>query len=202
MCHKKLFSVLLAFIAVFLICVNCLAEDEVFEQGVRTDSSYTNETIGIRIDLTDDYVMASEEEILQMMQLGADVLLDPEQSKSLIDVSNITMLYEMMATNPSTGATILVGAEKPLLSGMNQEQYVGADVKQIKEYLKVDEVKQDSAEMCGKDWDIIGYSMDYSGVTLNYILLITKAGDRFAMLNFTALNEESLDELISLVSCY
>ena len=202
MYQKRFFSVLLAFIAVFLICVNCLAEDEVFVQGVRTDSSYTNEIIGIRIDLTDDYVMATEEEILQMMQLGAEAILDPDQSKNLIDISNITMLYEMMATNPSTGATIMVGAEKPLLSGMNQEQYVGANVKQIKDYLKIDEVEQDSVEMCGKNWDMIGYQMDFSGIPLNYILLITKAGDRFAMLNFTALDEESLDELISLVSCY
>ncbi len=202
MYHKRFFSVLVAFIAVFLICVNCLAEDEVFVQGVRTDSSYTNETIGIRIDLTDDYVMATEDEILQMMQLGADVILDPEQSKNLIDISNITMLYEMMASNPSTGATIMIGAEKPLLSGMNQEQYVGANVKQIKEYLKVDDVEQDSLEMCGKNWDMIGYQLDFSGITLNYILLVTKAGDRFVTLNFTALDEESLDELISLVSCY
>lgn len=200
--HKRLFSVLLAFIAVFLICANCLAEDDVFVQGVRTDSTYSNETIGIQIDLTDDYVMATDEEILQMMQLGADVILDPEQSKSLIDISNITMLYEMMATNPSTGATVLVGAEKPLLSGMSQEQYVDANVRQIKEYLNVDEVTQDSVEMCGKEWDIVAYEMDFSGITLNYYLLITKAGDRFAMINFTVLDEESLDELSSLVSCY
>lgn len=193
---------MLAFIAVFLICVNCFADDEVFVQGVRTDSSYTNETIGIRIDLTDDFVMATDEEIMQMMQIGMDNMLDSEQAKELIDIANITVLYEMLATNLKNNSTIVLIAEKPMLSGIKQEQYVEANIEQIKEYMQVDTVEQDTVEMCGKNWDIIAYEVDVSGVSLNYFMLIRKVGDRFVMLDFTVLDEESLDELISLVSCY
>lgn len=202
MYHKRFFSVLVAFIAVFLICVNCFADDEVFVQGVRTDSSYTNETIGIRIDLTDDFVMATDEEIMQMMQIGMDNMLDSEQAKELIDIANITVLYEMLATNLKNNSTIVLIAEKPMLSGIKQEQYVEANIEQIKEYMQVDTVEQDTVEMCGKNWDIIAYEVDVSGVSLNYFMLIRKVGDRFVMLDFTVLDEESLDELISLVSCY
>lgn len=201
MYHKRFFSVLLAFIAVFLICLNCFADD-VFVQGVRTDSSYVNESVGIRVDLTDDFIMATDEEINQLMQVGADVILDSEQAKNIIDIANITVLYEFLATNPKNGSTIMLIAEKPLLSGIKQEQYIEANIQQIKTYMKVDTVEQDTVEMCGKNWDIMAYEMTTSGVTLNYFVLITKVGDRFVMLDFTVLQEEALDELLSLVSCY
>ena len=48
---KKLISVIFAIIAVFLLSAVCFAEGE-FVPGVRTDTQYISETLGIRIDLT------------------------------------------------------------------------------------------------------------------------------------------------------
>ena len=74
---KKLISFFLAIIAVLLLNTACFAEDE-FVPGVRTDTQYISEALGLRIDLTEDYVMAKDEEIRQLMEIGAGVLLDED----------------------------------------------------------------------------------------------------------------------------
>ena len=201
MSHKRFLLLFSSLIAAFLICMNCFAEGE-FVQGIRTDSLYINESLGIRIDLDENFVMATDDEISQLMELGANVIMDSEDAKRMMDISNITQLYDMLATNPSEGSTIFVLAEKPLLSGMTQKQYIDLSINQAKKIFDNVDVEQDTIELCGKDWDIMAYNLNVSGIDLLYYSLVTKVGDRFATLTMSGLSEESILNMIGLISCY
>ncbi len=201
MSRKRFLLLFASLIAALLICVNCFAEDE-FVQGIRTNSLYINESLGIRIDLNENFVMATDDEIRQMMAIGADVIMDSENAKSMLDISNITQVYDMLATNPAEGSTIFVMAEKPMLSGMTQNQYIDLSISQAQKVFGDIDIEQDTVEFCGNEWDIMAYSLHVSGVDMLYYSLLRKAGDRFVTLSMSGLTMESVLNMIDLISCY
>ena len=197
---KKLISVIFAIIAVFLLSAVCFAEGE-FVPGVRTDTQYISETLGIRIDLTEDYVMATDDEIRQMMQIGAGVLLDEDNAKNLLNITDISLYYDMMAVNPLDGSTVLVMAEKPILSGMTQKQYMDANIAQLKNTLGISDIEQDQIEICGIQYDGLAYPITAAGYEIQYAAFISKVGDRFVSITLSGLTEDSLMNAASMISC-
>ena len=197
---KKLISFIIAIIAVFLLNTVCFAEDE-FVPGVRTDTQYISEALGLRIDLTEDYVMAKDDEIRQLMEIGAGVLLDEDTAKILMNFSDISLYYDMMASNPSDGSTIFIMAEKPILSGMTQKQYLDANIAQLGNYLDIDDIEQDQIEICGIQYDALAYPISAAGFEIQYVTFISKVGDRFVSISLSGLSEDSLMNAASMISC-
>ena len=200
MMSKRLISVVFAIIAVFFLSAVCFAEGE-FVPGVRTDTQYISETLGIRIDLTEDYVMATDDEIRQMMQIGAGVLLDEDNAKNLLNITDISLYYDMMAVNPLDGSTVLVMAEKPILSGMTQKQYMDANIAQLKNTLGISDIEQDQIEICGIQYDGLAYPITAAGYEIEYVTFISKVGDRFVSITLSGLTEDSLMNAASMISC-
>ena len=195
--NKKVFVLFSFFLAVMLFAVgNCLATDE-FQQGIRTEKSYINESIGIRIDLDENYVMATDEDLQTMMGLGAEVL---EVDKKLLDIAKITTIYDMMAANPADGSSVMVMAEKVMLSSMTMDQYMSALLSQFKE-LGADAEIDEPIEFCGHNWQTIFYEINTSGVNAMAVSYLDRIGDRVVMIQFSGTSEESLLNAVDLVSC-
>lgn len=195
--NKRVFVLFSFFLAVMLFAVgNCLAADE-FQQGIRTEKSYINESIGIRIDLDENYVMATDEDLQTMMGLGAEVL---EVDKKLLDIAKITTIYDMMAANPADGSSVMVMAEKVMLSSMTMDQYMSALLSQFKE-LGADAEIDEPIEFCGHNWQTIFYEINTSGVNAMAVSYLDRIGDRVVMIQFSGTSEESLLNAVDLVSC-
>ena len=196
--------IILLFVLLLTLAVStaCCAQDE-FVPGTRTSDSYINESIGIRFDIGNNYTMATDEEIQQLMGLGASMAnTQIDNLSQLIELANITTLYEMMATNLSDGSSIIVIAEKPILSGTTMDQYVAAYLNSLQTMYTVSEDINSSVEkFCGREWNLYSYNISVSGFTLLYETYFTKVGDRFITLNLSGLSNDALATVASFISC-
>ena len=145
--------------------------------------------------------MATDDEIRQMMQIGAGVLLDEDNAKNLLNITDISLYYDMMAVNPLDGSTVLVMAEKPILSGMTQKQYMDANIAQLKNTLGISDIEQDQIEICGIQYDGLAYPITAAGYEIEYATFISKVGDRFVSITLSGLTEDSLMNAASMISC-
>ena len=198
--RERLFFVFAAAAAWVLIFTGCFAEDQ-FVPGVRTEKDYVNESLGIRIDLGENYVMATDEEIKQMMQIGMDKLLEEDNAKNLMDISDITLYYDMMAVNPLDGSSINIIAEKPILSGITMKQYLDANLISIQNYLGVDTVQQGQMDICGISYETMSYPISAAGIYVVSVANIAKVGDRFVTISVSGTSEEGINNTFGLLSC-
>jgi hypothetical protein len=136
---KRLFALILALIFIFTILTACNnATDSVtpagngvggakssneYEKGSFDETSFESKYLNLRFTLPDGFVMATEEDINNMMNLGADVM---GLNKKIVDYASLTTVYEMMASAPSGLPNVIVGVEKLQLSNITLDQYFDA----------------------------------------------------------------------------
>ena len=118
-----------------------------------------------------------------------------------MNYSDISLYYDMMASKPSDGSTIFIMAEKPILSGMTQKQYMDANITQLGNYLDIDDIEQDQIEICGIQYDALAYPISVAGFEIQYVTFISKVGDRFVSISLSSLTEDSLMNAASMISC-
>lgn len=194
---KKTFVLFSVLLAVLLFAAgNCLAEDG-FQRGVRTDKSYINENIGIRIDLDDNYVMATDDDLYNLMGLGAELL---EVDEKLLDLAKISTIYDVLASNPVDGSSVMVMAEKVMLSNMTMDQYMAALLEQFKG-LGAEAAIDEPVSFCGHEWHTVIYAISASGVDAMAVSYLDRIGDRVVMIQFSGTSEESLLNAAGLMSC-
>ena len=194
----RLFIMIIMIIVLLCTAAGCFAADN-FEPGIRTDADYTNESLGIRIDLGKNYVMATEEELREMMGVGIDMLEVDIDSKILEQAANY---FDMMAANPNDGSSVMVMAEKLMLSGITVDQYIEAYSKNMKDMYNAEVIEQGKEEFCGNEWNYAVYVFSVQNINLEYVTFFLKAGNRVVSMTFSGLSDESLNNAFGLVSCY
>ena len=98
-------------------------EKKEYTAGVRTEKEYTSEWMGLKYTLSDSMVMATDEEILQYMEAGDEMLYTDSGE---IDYENLGIVYEMAAVDATTAENLSIMVEKLALSGMSEAQYMEA----------------------------------------------------------------------------
>ncbi len=99
------------------------ADESGYQRGTMTSVGFTSEYLHIRYTLPDGYVMATEEDLMGMMDVGADALgVDGD----IVDYAKVNTVYEMMATAPAGSPNVIVMAEKLPQSNMTEEEYFEA----------------------------------------------------------------------------
>ena len=98
-------------------------EKKEYTAGVRTEKEYTSEWLGLKYTLSDSMVMATDEEILQYMEAGDEMLYTDSGE---IDYENLGVVYEMAAVDATTSENLSIVVEKLALSGMSEAQYMEA----------------------------------------------------------------------------
>ena len=106
----------------------------------------------------------------------------------------------MMAANPADGSSVMVMAEKVMLSSMTMDQYMSALLSQFKKLGAVAEIDE-PIEFCGHNWQTIFYEINTSGVNAMAVSYLDRIGDRVVMIQFSGTSEESLLNAVDLVSC-
>lgn len=171
-------------------------EKKEYTAGVRTEKEYTSEWMGLKYTLSDSMVMATDEEILQYMEAGDEMLYTDSGE---IDYENLGVVYEMAAVDATTSENLSIVVEKLALSGMSEAQYMEA-VKQTLTQVDNAEVTLGEESTCmvaGLEFRRIDYSMDLGGQTLMQTMLFRKMDDRMVGITFTYLEEASLEAMLS-----
>ena len=177
-----------------------VVQEKEYAPGTRTDTAYTSEWLGLTYTLSENMVMASDDEINSMMQTGAETLYeDSAEGQKMLDYANISTVYEMLAVDMANGGNVVVVAEKLALSGTTEEQYIAA-LKQQFSGLNVSTAFNDptTRDVCGITFKELSYTMKTDdGTSTNQTALIKKVGDRMACIMLTYSDETVLNALLT-----
>ena len=171
--------------------------------GDRSETEYSSEWAGLRYKLSSSMVMATDEELNSMMELGADALGDDAKLKT--ELAKLTSVYEMMAVNTSDQSNIIICTEKLALSNMSESQYLDAVKTQTEELYQDYSITYSEAgerEVCGLQFSEMSYVVDYSGATLHQTYLVRKIDNRMYGIILSYAGEAALDSLLAGFSAY
>lgn len=164
--------------------------------GERTETEYASEWIGLRYTLSSDMVMATDEEINSMMELGADTL---DQDNLLAEYAKITTVYEMMAINTLDQSNIIICAEKLPFSATTEEQYLASVKKQMEQIYTGSPITYGDGgqrELGGITFQEMGYLVEHEGYSLYQTYLVKKQDGRMYGIILSYTDEAMLDTLL------
>jgi hypothetical protein len=162
----------MTFVCIAFLLFNC-SKTSSYERGILTDTSFESEYLDIKFYLPEGFVMATEEDILQMMGIGADI------SGVNKEIVKLTTVYEMMASAPIGYPNVIVMAERLILSNMTAEQYFNALKTNL---LNVDAMDYEfnnqitSVEIAGQEYKQMSASLPSWNIFQDYIF--RKQGNR------------------------
>ncbi len=172
---------------------------EEYTPGTRTDTDYTSETLGLRFTLTENMVMASDEEINALMGQAADLMYeDPETGEQILDTTQLAMVYEMMAVDVTTGGNVIIAAEKLPLASMTEEQYVAAMEQQMAQTtMSIDFGDPSSVTLGSTEFLSLQYEADAGTGVMQQNMLLKKIGERMMLITLSAPDQAGLDALLA-----
>lgn len=131
-------------------------------------NTYTNAFVDVKFVLPEGWTCASDEQIAEMMGLNAERLND--EGKHLQDVSKLTSIYDMVATDAASGDTIQIMMEK-LYEEVTMERYIEAVsdnlTKMTDEYvIRIGDTGTQT--IAGKEYATLMTSIDGRDITQQY----------------------------------
>lgn len=172
-----------------------------YTPGVRTDSSYTNSTLGLHFTLTQNMVMATDEEIAAMVQGSTDLLYgDMENGDQIIAQGQLTTNYEMIAVDIVTGSTVIIATEQLPMDGITEEQYIRASKEQLEAIdLPVDLVYEDPGTVTLGETDFTGltYTLYANGAQASQTLLLKNIGGQMCLISFSYTDPAEYQNLLA-----
>ena len=210
---KKFTAILLSFLLLCsLLCACTPAETndnkndntpKQYSIGTLTSNSWQSSWIGLQYKADSSTVMATQKEMEDMMNLGADVMFG-ENGQQMIDWAKVTTAYEMMATSTS-GSNVIVCAEKLPLSNMTVSQYLDSVKTQMDSlglYSNLNFSTPTTQKVGGIDFTRTDMTATYMGVSINQTYMVVKIQDRMVTLIFTCTTSGALESMLSGFSAY
>lgn len=188
------------------------ASFEDFEFGVTEDNVYKSSFGGLKFTAPENYVFSTQEEILQMMNIGAEALGD--MSELYAEVAKQTTVYDMMAKNIVTGDNIIVMYENLTAYGQNaataydENTYLDAMDAQFavlnQNGLVYTAKERQNVTIGGKDFVKAPYTCNYEtyGTEVEQTYYVAKNGDYMTAIIFTAGVAGQNTDLSAIESCF
>ncbi len=183
-----------------------------FVMGTVEDNVYTSSFGNLTFTAPDNYVFYSDEEILDLMDLGADLLYD-DASELYAELAQQTTIYDMVAQDSETGDNVIIMYE-------NLEAYGSgiADLYDVDTYIEALDTqmeslassgmtftKTDAADVtfCGQDFVKTEYTftMESYDYTTSQVYYINKNGDYMTVIILSA-GAYGDGDLSALESCF
>lgn len=167
--------------------------------GERTDTDYTNTTLGLHFALPETMVMASDEEIQNMMQAGSEMMYeDPETGEKMLDYAQLTTVYEMVAADVTNGSNVMVASEKLTLSGMTEDQYFAALEQQLAQTtVTVDFGETEQIPLGNTTFTGITYTAAANGMQTSQTMLLKKVDDTMCLIVLGYIDPAQYETLLS-----
>lgn len=178
-------------------------EPATFTPGVRTDTTYTNTSLGLHFTATENMVMATDEEMQNMIQGGADVVYgDLENKEQILDQVEQTTGYEMVAADVVTGGGVIIATEKLALEGIDEEQYIDALKQQLSAVNTLQVTFEDPGTVTLGDTAFTGvtYVASANGVQSAQTMLLKKVGDTMCVIILAYSDDTQYQALLSCFS--
>lgn len=161
--------------------------------GTKTDTEYVNESIGIKCTLSEDMVMATNEEINEAMENSLKELYGQEDTG--------TVFYEMMAVDVNTGGGVLIGYEKLPLSGISEKQYIKKAKKMLPETQQVIEMHDTvETELAGLTFMSFSNTLVVNDSEVTETFYVKKVGNTMVLIVFSYFTQENYEQLLSCFS--
>lgn len=115
----KKIILMLSLILTMLLAAGCTSGEKSPEPGTWTGDIYVNEYANLKLILPDGWVASTDEEISELMNMGAEIMKESgaKFSKKALDLQTI---YGMMCQNPETGSNVLLMFENLAMSGSSK----------------------------------------------------------------------------------
>ena len=171
-----------------------------YTPGTRTDTGYESEALGLQFTLGENMVMASDEEINSLMGQAADLMYeDPETGEQILDTAQLTVVYEMMAADVTTGSNAIIAAEKLPLANLTEEQYIAAMEQQMAQTtMSIDFGEPSPVTLGNTEFLSLQYETDAgNGAVMQQNMLLKKIGDRMMLITLSAPDQAGLDALLA-----
>ena len=170
-----------------------------YEKGVLTETDFESRYLDLRFSIPEGFIMATQDDINDLMDLGADVAGFDEK---LVDFASLVNVYEMMASASSGSPNVIVMTEKIPLSNMTVEQYLDALKTQLS---KVNEMNYEyddditSIEIAGQSYKQLTTTTGAYGQNLTQKYNVRKI-DKRMLLFITTSTPDTEEELAVLMN--
>lgn len=161
-----------------------------FSMGEWNGNAYENEFLGLKFNLPTGWTYSSDEEIAQMMNVGAELLGD--DLKMAAEMAKLTSVYYMVANNPNTGDSVTILTEKPVMD-VTTEYYLNQLKTQLQSVQSMNyEIGNTSKEkISGKEFDTLTVTASMSGIEVSQKYYVHKMGEYFIGIIVTSTSGES-----------
>jgi len=164
-----------------------------YKKGSTTDTTFESEYLDLRFTLPEGFVMATDEDLQMMMGLATELT---ELDADLVEYANITTVYEMMASDITSGTNVIVFVEKLSFSNLTAEQYLTALKAQLEMltnpvYELDDEIS--SVEIAGQSYQQMSASTIMYGMVMTQTYTVRKIDGR--MVGFIITNTSAEGEM-------
>lgn len=171
-----------------------------FEKGTQTETGFESEWLDLRFTLPEGFVMSTEEELLALIDLGKDYI--DENSDLNIDYDNLESYYEMMASDVTTGASVLLMVENLKLSNITLEQYLETLKTQLEtlSYTSVADVKTET--IAGNEYSNMQMQGNQNGVVFTQYYVLRKIDNKITGFIITLPENSSIEEYNTIINSF
>lgn len=178
-------------------------EPGAYRPGVRTDTGYENESLGLRFTMTENMVMASDAELQQIMGQGMDEIVEEGVlSQDAVDLGRATTSYELYAVDLISGGSISLMVENLPMAGITERIYIEAYRSSMGQTtLEVSLGEPEEMELGGMQFVGVDGVLGYNEQEIGQRLLVKKVEDRkMLVVILSYLSQEDLDALLECFS--
>lgn len=153
-------------------------------------NTYSNEFLGLKFNLPQGWAYSSDEEIAQMMNVGAELLNDDQ--KIAAELAKLTSVYYMVANNPNTGDSVSILSEKPMMD-VTTEYYLDQLKTQLAAVESMNyEIGDTSKEkVSGKEFETLTVTASMSGIEVAQKYYVCKMDEYFVCIIATSTSGET-----------
>ena len=162
-----------------------------YERGTYAGNSWTSKWLGMRYDLPDEFLFASEEELDAMIVAGGGLVYE-DDAQTMLDYAKMTTVYEMMVLEPAGNPNFNLAVER---SPYSPDEYMEILEMQL---AALDNVSVDwkgyagTEDIGGLDFDKYDVELDYGGIAMNQSYYITAKENRLVYIILTY-TDDTLD---------
>lgn len=169
-------------------------ETKTISQGKWEGNTFTSEFSGLKFNLPEGWTRSTDEEIAEVMQLGKEVLEDEGLYSSKL--SELNMVYDMMAKNDATNGSVAVLMEKQSAS---EDEYMEALKTQLGSVTQINYNIADITDtvISGDTYKTLQATAEVSGTTIYQNYYIRREGDYMVEILATETSEEAINTIMN-----
>ena len=159
-----------------------------FQRGTVENNTYTSTFIGLKLKLDDSWTFSSDEEMLEMMDLGSELLSD--QQKLAAEISKQQTVYDAMAQQAS-GSNVIIMFENMSLTddGNSYDETRYAEV--LKQQLDLSDLTYSyddlkTIKIADENYLLLSTKTEYNSVQIEQSFLIRKIDSYMAVICITS----------------